>query len=362
MIATTRYLIILASFLSLQPVFAQGQSVYDTINVPAGYKPPLNRQLVYEDIDREQSGILASDGKPDKQFTPTDKEEINSLLTRTLVKKVDQLQYGIETNKAFEHRIKVNYLTGLKEVLQYFRQNWKIKGEKKVNPIRLPEIVDAYIQCIEEDRNGRTIENIVKKLPYDAANTIVSTRIFEKNVGYKKSKEEIILKYCVLHPEKTLPVLRDNPDVSFADSLIRVVAKKFPRQLYDYAAANNKLGTLIRNVKDDVFIRTISQMATSKSGQQYFPFLDNIVNGKMTIADIDDVKGDSLLYYRLLVNTHMEYVSRAMNKDTAFEYKGMANRVEVKARDFVNTIKGIHNERNHKKTFKSIQTLKRKRP
>jgi hypothetical protein len=357
MIATTRYLIILAFFLSLKPVFVQGQSVYDTINVPVGYKPPLNRQLVYEDIDKEQNSILASDGKADKQFTPTDKEEINSLLTRALTKKVDQLQYAIETNKAFEHRIKVNYLTGLKEVLQYFRQNWKIKGEKKVSPIRLPEIIDAYIQSMEEDRNGRTIEYVVKKLPYDAANAIVSTRIFEKNAGYKKSKEEIILKYCLLNPEKTLPTLRDNPDVSFADSLIRLVAKKYPRQLYDYAAASNKLGVIIRNIKEDVFVRTIAQMATSKSGQQYFPFLDNIVNGKITFAEIDDVKNDSVLYYKLLVSTQMEYVKRAMNKDTAFEYKGMLERVEKKATDFINIINGLHNERNHDIRFKCIQDL-----
>lgn len=357
MIATTRYLIILAFFLGLQPVFAQGQSVYDTINVPVGYKPPLNRQLVYEDIDREQSSILTSDGKADKQFTPTDKEEINSLLTRALVKRVDQIQYGIEADKKFEHRIKINYLIGLKDVLQYFRQNWKIKGEKKVNPTRLPEIIDAYLQCMEEDRNGRSIEPIIKRLPYDAANAIVSTRILEKNSGYKKSKEEIILKYCLLHPDITLQILKENPTVWFADSLVRIVSKKYPKQLYDYAAANNKLGGIIRNIKDDAFIRTIAQMATSKSGQQYWPFLDNIVNGKMTLADIDEVKSDSLLYYKLLVSTHMDYVARAMNKDTAFEYQGMAERVKTKAKDFVNIINGLHNERNHDIRFKCIQPL-----
>jgi hypothetical protein len=357
MIATTRYLIIFVFFLGLQPLFAQGQSVYDTINVPVGYKPPLNRQLVYEDIDKEQNSILASDGKADKQFTPTDKEEINSLLTRALTKKVDQLQYAIETDKGFEHRHKVNYLIGLKDMLLYYRQNWKAKGDKKVNPTRLPEIIDAYIQSMEEDRNGRTIEPIIKKLPYDAANAIVSTRIFQDNPGYKKSKEEIILKYCLLHPDITMQILKENPDVSFADSLVRTIAKKYPRQLYDYAAANNKFGSLIRKIKDDVFIRTIAQMATSKSGQQYFPFLDNIVNGKITFAEIDDVKNDSVQYYKLLVSTQMEYVKRAMNKDTAFEYKGMLERVEKKATDFVNIINGLHNERNHDIRFKCIQGL-----
>ena len=33
---------------------------------------------------------------------------------------------------------------------------------------------------------------------------------------------------------------------------------------------------VIRNIKDDNFVSTIVKMARSKSGMQYFPFLDNI--------------------------------------------------------------------------------------
>ena len=76
----------------------------------------------------------------------------------------------------------------------------------------------------------------------------------------------------MLHPDKTFSTLRQNPDVPFADSLVRTVAKRYPRQLYDYAQANNKLGNIIRNITDDKFIKTVVRMARSKSGQQYFSF------------------------------------------------------------------------------------------
>jgi hypothetical protein len=78
----------------------------------------------------------------------------------------------------------------------------------------------------------------------------------------------------------------------------------------------------------------------------------------MTLRDIDAAKDDSLLYYRLLVKTQQDYVARAINKDTAFEFKALTRRLEDKAKaDFVNVINGLHNERNLDIRFKSIQAL-----
>src|SRR5687767_15114982 len=130
----------------------------------------------------------------------------------------------------------------------------------------------------------------------------------------------LVKKYAELHPEQIFQLLRQNPKVPFADSLIRVAGYKYPKQLYDYASANNELARLIRNV-DDPLIRTVARMANSSgSGQMYFPFLDNIVNGKMSLKDIDVVRDDSIQYYKLLVKTHLDYVERAMNRDTARGY------------------------------------------
>ena len=99
-------------------------------------------------------------------------------------------------------------------------------------------------------------------------------------------------------------------------------------------------------------------MAKSKSGQQYFCFLDNIVNEKMTFAQIDSVKNDSLLYYKLLVKTQMDYVERALNKDTAFEFKALTSRLEQKATEnFVNIINGLHTVSDPAVRFKIIQPL-----
>jgi hypothetical protein len=98
-------------------------------------------------------------------------------------------------------------------------------------------------------------------------------------------------------------------------------------------------------------------MSRSKSGQQYFVFLDNILKGKTTIEEIDAAKDDSLRYYKLMVKTMLDYTGRAINKDTAFEFEGLRKRLEQKAREnFVNIINGLHNE-NAEFRFRSIQQL-----
>jgi hypothetical protein len=323
---------------------AQGVNFSDTIVIPADYKPEFRRQLNHENIDGEQKAILAQDGKADQQFAPSDNEEVNILLTSALVKKTDILQYLVETDKEFDHRLKVNYLKGIENILKDFRQSWQLTTTQNVNPLRLPEIIDAYIQCVEKDRKSETIQDIINELSYDAARVVMSAGIFDKNPGYKISRNILVLKYCTRFPDETFLTLKNNPDVPFADSLVKDVAKKYPSDLYNYAQANNKLGTIIRNIDDD-FIKAVVRMSKSRSGQQYFPFLDNIVNGKISFEQIDEAESDSIKYYQLLVKTQMEYVQRALQKDTAFAFKDLTSKLETKAKDvFITTINGLHDK------------------
>ncbi|MCB9055410.1 MAG: hypothetical protein H6549_06055 [Chitinophagales bacterium] len=357
MTAMIRYLILVIFLLPFFPLFGQGLSVTDTLVVPLEFKPEFRRQLNHDHINAAQAAILASDGKKDKEFTPTKTTEINTLVTRTVTRKVDNMQYMIETDTVFDHRLKVLYLSGLENLLSYFAVNWKEKGEKRINPLRLSQILEAYEEGVDADRQGKTIEFIVKKLPFDAGTVLLQAGIFNKNPGYKNSQDELVLKYCLLHPSETFATLSRNPGVPFADSLIRIVAVKYPRQLYDYAAANNRLAVIIQGIRNNVFIESVAKMAKSRSGQQYFPFLDNIVKGKMTLEEIDAVKDDSLQYYKLLVKTQMEYVRRTLDKDTAMEFRSLTERLEKKAReDFVNIINGLHNE-NAEVRFRCIQPL-----
>ncbi|HUM66029.1 MAG TPA: hypothetical protein PLV32_09295 [Chitinophagaceae bacterium] len=318
------------------------------------FKPEFRRLINHENIDREQRSLMDADGKSDNLLAVSTNPEINMLITSTILKSVDDFQEKTELDSLLDHRLKVNYLTGVSNMLRYVRNNWR---SRKVNILNLPFFLDVYEKSIAADKANKSIVSALADQPYDVGMVVLASGIFDRNPGFNQAKDLMILKYCQLKPAETFITLKNNPDVPFADSLIKAVAKKYPGQLYDYAQANNKLGSIIRNISDDEFVKAVVRMSRSKSGQQYFPFLDNVVKGKISFAEIDAAESDSIQYYKLLVRTQLDYMDRAINKDTAIAFKELTSKLEKKAKDvFVTTINGLHNEPDAIR-FRCLQSL-----
>jgi hypothetical protein len=350
MIATPKYLVLLSSLLAFHPLLAQAEDPDPVRDL----KPPKNRELFHDFVDKQQKEILKSDGKADDEFKPSSDDEVNFLLTKAATSNVDWVQYRIEKDTTLNSQVKIKYLRGLENLLKYFSNNWR-RGN--VRPTQLPVIIDEYERCMRADIANESIDAMIDQVPYEVGMNLINSGAFDKNAGYSNCQNIIIKKYCALHPDKVFLKLRDNIEVPFRDSLIKVAGYRDPGQLYNYAAANNRLGTAIRAINDPL-ITAVSRMALSNSGRWYFPFLDNIMKGKMTIGDIDDVKDDSVMYFRLLVKTHLDYVQRALNKDTAYGFKELQDRIKTKATDvFVNTINSLHEVDNPAVRFKIIQPL-----
>ncbi|TMI64876.1 MAG: hypothetical protein E6H07_02865 [Bacteroidetes bacterium] len=318
------------------------------------FKPPHERVLFHEQVVTEQKNMLKYDGIADFKLEVSDNPEINYMVTRSARWEIRDLLYKIEKDSTLNHNNKVRYLRGMREYLQDILKGWR---SRDYNPVSLPNQIAAYWQCMQLNKKGTTIEHYFNELEWEVAAPLTKTIAFENNAGLAKCKEILVLKYCTLYPDRIFKILTEYPGVWFADSLIRTVARKRVDELYDYAAANNKLGTVIRNI-DDPFIKTVSKMARSKSGRLYFPFLDNIVNGKITFEELDAVTSDSIAYYKLMVKTQMDYVSRAINKDTAFGFKDLTVMLQKKAETvFINTINGLHEVDNPAVRFAIIQQL-----
>lgn len=321
-------------------------------------KPAQSRALFHDFVDKEQQKALKSDGKDDKEFTVSDNPDINLHVTAALIGKINQLQKKIESDSSLGSQAKVLYLRGLERLLQDMNANWR-SGNFAV--IYLPQILDAYEPCMELDSRKQSIEYLIEQLPYDAAKPLVGCTAFDNNPGFKNCRYILVRKYCALHPDQAFATLRTAllqlPDLPFTDSLIKIAGYRYPKQLYDYAAADNPLGKRIRQMTDPL-ISVVSKMATSNgNGQLYFPFLDNIIKGKTTLEEIDAVKNDSIRYYKLLVKTHLDYVQRLLSKDTAFEFNTLTEMMTKKAREvFVNTINGLH-DRDAITRFRIIQSL-----
>jgi hypothetical protein len=332
---TRQFLCCLFVFLSLFSIhnIATAQTSYP-------FKVAQDRMLFHDDIDKEQKRLLVFETK---NIALKD-ENVKLAINDALIRKVDELQQRIEEDTALNTNAKKRYLRGIEFMLRGFIDN---VNKKDFPPSIAPGLVVAFEKAMMLDRKNQSIETVVEENDYGIGEVLIDCFLLPyENAGTKPSRYILFRKYCSLHPTEILSRLQYNLDVPFTDSLIIVAGHNNMRQLYDYAAARNPLGARIRESKDTL-VHVIGQMATSKSGQLYFPFLDNLLKGKITIEDIDRVKDDGLNYYRLLVKTRLDYAARLLppSRDTALEMAALTQMLANKAREiFVNEINGLHDK------------------
>jgi hypothetical protein len=319
-------------------------------------KIDIRRVKLHEDIDKQQQRILEADGKKDNMVTAVKDEDINLLITDLLIRQVDQLQDSIENNAKLDHRLKVKYLTGLENMLKGYYSGW---NRGYFPPEKAIPLYTEFLEMMDADIGRQSIAPIVDRYGYETGDLLVNgpNSIFYDNPGFKYSRIILFRKYCSMHPDKILPQLEYYADVEFADSLIRFTAYTDPNQFYDYAAASRtRVGQLIRN-SDDPLVKAITQMASSKSGRLYYPFLDEVMSGKQTIASISMMMGDSLQYYRLLVKTQISYAERLRQLDTPIANTELTRMLQRKAQEvYINQINALHDSPDPVR-FKIIEPL-----
>ena len=189
MISTPRYLVLLICLLAFRPLMAQAEDPDPVKDL----KPPKNRELFHDFVDKQQKEILRSDGKADNEFRPSSDDEINFILTKSVTTGVDWVQYRIEKDTSLNSQGKIKYLRGLENVLKYFNNNWR-RGN--VSATQFPLIIDEYENCMKADMANVPIDGIIDRQPYDAGMNLVSAGIFDKNEGYKNCQYILIKKYC----------------------------------------------------------------------------------------------------------------------------------------------------------------------
>ena len=318
------------------------QPLSDSFPIPANYKPEFRRERNHDLIDQEQLKLLSSDGTANDSFDPLHDPASRDWLTRAFTRQVDWIQYRIETDNTLEHRQKMSQLFGLEYIIRQYRLQWPLSTG--IPPAEGIALINAFAQLLEIEKKGISICSAFLPLSYEVGMALLGTDRFTQLSGYAATLNDLVLKYCQAHPTRILPKLQQFPDVGSVDSLLAVVARRQPRSLYDYAAAGDRLGARIRS-NGDTYVKVIATMAVSKNGQQYFPFLDQIIRGKLSFRDVDAVREDTIGYYQLLVRTQRDYWSRAIAGDTAFEFTALTQRLEKKAlEDFVHIINGLHNE------------------
>ncbi len=317
------------------------------------FKIAMERMLFHDLVDKQQKRIQKADGT----LHLSSDETMNLQLADVLLRKVDALQEQIELDSLLTGQEKVKSLKSLEILLIGYNKN----HGKKDFPISIaPALFSAFMECMLLDRKGESIEPVIAKSDYGIGKLLIDCFLLpSENSGVKPSRLLLVQKYLEIHPDEILPELNKNPNLPFADKFIQIAAHRDIRKLYDYAAARNALGNKIQNHPDSL-VRMISKIARSKSGQLYFPFLDNLMRRSITLEEIDRVKDNDLAYYRLMVKTRIEYAQRLLPpyRDTVLGMRALTDRMSIKAKQyFIREINALHSEENEQVRFQRIEEL-----
>jgi len=303
------------------------------------YKIAQERILWHDNIAKQQKRLVI----PNTDSVNVSKDAgVNKLVAESMLRRVDKLEQQIELDTAISGQVKTKYLRSMESLVMGFADNY---NKRDFSPSIAPALINAYVACIQLDRQNKSIQPIVEANAYAVGKILVECFLYPtENPGIRPSRDLLVKKYCEMHPDEIFSVLSGNPYYSFADSLIIIAGHRNIRQLYDYASARTTLSARMRSSKDPL-VHTVAEVATSRSGQLYFPFLDNLIKGKITIEDIDRVKNDGFNYYRLLVKTRLDYAERVLQKDTALEMAALTQMLRGKAIEiFINEINALHDK------------------
>jgi len=318
---------------------------------PYPYSVAKDRMLFHDNVDKEQKKLLK-----DGSVQLTKDEAVNLQIEDALIRRLDGFQQQIEIDSTLTGNDKKKYLRGLEFMLRGFNQNW---NKRDYSASQAPALLQAYVDAMELDRQKSSIQPVISKNEWGVGKIIVECFLLpSENIGVAPSRLELMRKYLGMHPDEILPILSRNPEVPYVDSFIVVAAHDNPMKLYDYAQGNGRLANRIRSHSDPL-VKAIARMANSKSGQMYFPFLDNILAGKISFGEIDSVKNNDFLYYRLLVKTRLDYVEQTMNTGKpVWAMDAILDRMSFKAKEyFIREINALHDQNNLNIRFKRLEGL-----
>jgi hypothetical protein len=325
-------------------------------------KVPIQRQLFHDKINEEQRLLDKTDGKIDGFLNVSSNNDINIAVSDVILRSINELQDSIETNtKIPNHKEKVLYLTRLERMLREYRQAWI---SKQLNPVYGPMLVDNFKKIMQADIDSADMFPLIDEMPYEIGR--INVEIFAENKGYHQSKNSVYLKFCSLYPDKILGTVGQYAKEVFADSLIVVACKNDPAQSYKFSQdIGSGVGKLIHN-NTNPLVKAIAHLSNTPGALLYFPFLDDIVSGKKPTDSLKKIIGDgekgydSVAYFKLLVQTEIEYSKRLVNGDTAitmFGANGLRDMLERKARQhFVTPINELH-EKPEAIRMKAIDSL-----
>lgn len=313
-------------------VFAQGEQKIDI---------PIGRQGFHDNIDKEQAAAAKFDGKADDFVKVSEDQTINLQVTNALIKQVDDLQMDIERDTLLDHRLKIKYLTGLYSVLRDYNVK---RAYRKIEPEEAPAIISAYRDMMKADIKGQSILPIVRVLSFNAGEKL--TEVFKDNPGYKEARGVLFAKDAYNSLETVMARIGGYLDYPETDSIIAAVARKYPNQVLTYATSYTPVASAIKK-NPDPLVQLIVKIGKSGQSTRILPFIDELIEGSMSIDSLEKVVDSDYPYFKQMVKTSVALQQKKSNGQNPLGLKAMMDNMQARSLRYIREVNDLHEEPNN---------------
>jgi hypothetical protein len=227
-------------------------------------------------------------------MTKSGKDELNNFITNS----IDSLQKLIRDNDKIPAELKLQAINCQCYLLDTLRAQ---VANKTFDIGLIRDSRQNFIPLWENMVNEKSNDEIMKNFDLPSANLM--SVVFRDFPQSARMKDIVALKQLERAPENIMVFLDKNPVFELRDSLIIMAADMQPEKLAFYIqnSRNDVLQKAIRDNKAPL-AQTLVRIAGERNVKNYYPFLVQIANNKMTLADVDRLRTQPVQYYQTMVD------------------------------------------------------------
>lgn len=304
--------------------------VIDTLLAPI----PMNRQMFTDRVDQVIKMLDAKDGSKDDIIENADPTK-SKILTKAYLQDPKILKIKIE-NAAVTHAQKIGFHRALENKLRSFNQ----VIDDNIDAVYHRHLMQNFSEMMMAVINGSALE-------YVKANAnIYSLKNVELLEGNAEARAFVYRTVGMQNPEMMLTYLDKIGNEPFTDDIIAAAAKVAPVKVSDYAIS--KYGYIIQR-NPDKLVKTIVDISTkSKNRTKVLPFLNQINEGEISIAEVDKLALNNDSYFKSLVALKIS--------GKATSAKAIEDEIAYRALDYVRKVNELH-EKPDAVRFKSVENF-----
>ncbi len=294
-------------------------------------------------IDDAQKVLCKRDSLGKCTIMVSTNTDVNLFATTQLTTKVDYWQKYI-TNST---ELNANTKTKMLRVLLNYINRYNAEGKKKTkskdfSPYLAKELFNDFDKIIETFQQKTPLATVLADKGVMASKIILANEYIKDMMGHVEAWDELLIKESLMRPETILVNVNKKPTLRLADSLIVIAAYNNQDKLYDFAQCTKCPVNAVIKRSENPLVKTLYTMAQMETGRSLTPFLNAISRGEITIDSINKIQSNQHAYFKLLVNTRINYLKRLEQGEEILALKNFEDKITEKALGFVREINELH--------------------